>query len=142
MIDPVLIPLLAEGTEAATSSGGGGLVGLVQTALVSLLVGVGIFFLGVGTLGMLRLPNVYNRMHATTKATTMGSSSIAVATWVYYAPAGEGLPALVTVLFLFLTAPTGAHLISRSAARMDIEFLEGVSWPGPTDQHSDSPEEE
>ena len=115
---------------------------MIHTAVVVALIVVGVFFLTVGTIGLLRLPNVYNRMHATTKATTMGSSSIAVATWVYYAPAGEGLPALVTVLFLFLTAPTGAHLISRSAARMDIEFLEGVSWPGPTDQHSDSPEEE
>lgn len=142
MIDPVLVPLLAEGTETAASSGGGGLVGILRTALVSLLVAVGLFFLGVGTVGMLRLPNVYNRLHATTKATTMGSSSIALATWVFYAPAGQGLPALVTVLFLFLTAPTGAHLISRSAERMDIDFEPGVSWPGRTDQRPEMPDDE
>ena len=142
MTDPVLLPLLAEGTEAAANGGGSGLLDLLRTGLVSLLVAVGVFFLSVGTIGMLRLPNVYNRMHATTKATTMGSSSIALATWVYYAPAGEGLPALVTVLFLFVTAPTGAHLISRSAERMGIEFLDGVSWPGRTDQRPDPPENE
>ena len=136
MTDPVLLPLVAETTKSA-----GGPLALLRTALVVLLVCVGVFFLTVGTVGILRLPNVYNRMHATTKATTMGSSSIALATWVYYAPAGEGLPALVTVLFLFLTAPTGAHLISRSAERMGVEFLEGVSWPGRNDQRPEEPGE-
>lgn len=136
MTDPILLPLVAEGTATAGETG---LVGLLRLALVSLLVAVGAFFLIVGTVGLLRLPNVYNRLHATTKATTMGTSSIALATWVYHAPAGEGLPALVTVVFLFLTAPTGAHLISRSAERMGVEFLEGVSWPGRTDQRPEEP---
>ncbi|MFB6221620.1 MAG: monovalent cation/H(+) antiporter subunit G [Halolamina sp.] len=135
MTDPTLLPLLAEGAESGSS------LGLLRTAVVSLLTAVGVFFLTVGTVGILRLPNVYNRMHATTKATTMGSSSIALATWVYYAPAGEGLPALVTIVFLFVTAPTGAHLISRSAERMGVEFLEGVSWPGRTDQRPEEPGE-
>ncbi len=134
MMDTILLALLAGSGEAA-----GGSMELLRTALVSLLVGVGVFFLFVGTFGLIRLPNVYNRMHATTKATTMGSSSIALATWFYYAPAGEGLPALVTIVFLFLTAPTGAHLISRTAQRMGIEFQEGVSWPGRTDQQPEEP---
>lgn len=136
MTDPVLLPLIAQGAESTANSGA---IGLLRLALVSLLVVVGSFFLIVGTVGLLRLDNVYNRLHATTKATTMGTSSIALATWIYYAPAGEGLPALVTVVFLFLTAPTGAHLISRSAEQMGVEFLEGVSWPGRTDQRPEEP---
>lgn len=128
MTDPTILALLA-----------GGPTELLRTGVVSLLVAVGVFFLFVGTFGLIRLPNVYNRMHATTKATTMGSSSIALATWVYHAPAGEGLPALVTIVFLFLTAPTGAHLISRTAQRMGIEFVAGVSWPGRTDQQPEEP---
>jgi multicomponent Na+:H+ antiporter subunit G len=136
MTDPILLPLVAEGAQNAENTG---LLGVLRGALVSILVVVGLFFLMVGTVGLIRLANVYNRLHATTKATTMGSSSIALATWVYYAPAGEGLPALVTILFLFVTAPTGAHLISRSAERMGVEFLEGVSWPGRTDQQPEEP---
>lgn len=136
MTDPILLPLIAEGAQSTANNG---VLGLLRTALVSLLVLVGSFFLIVGTVGLLRLGNVYNRLHATTKATTMGTSSIALATWVYYAPAGEGLPALVTIAFLFVTAPTGAHLISRSAERMGVEFLEGVSWPSRTDQRPEEP---
>jgi multicomponent Na+:H+ antiporter subunit G len=116
------ILLTAESASAPT-------VGPIRTALVVALLAVGTFFLGVGTVGLLRLPNVYNRMHATTKATTLGAASIALAGFVFFGPGGDGLMALVTVLFLFLTAPTGAHMISRAAQRMGIDFEEKVTWP-------------
>lgn len=135
---PILTTVAAEGAKAAES----GAIGPVRTALVVLLVAIGAFFLIVGTVGLLRLPNVYNRMHATTKATTLGASSIALAAWVYHGPFGEGLLALVTVLFLFMTAPTGAHLISRSAERMGVEFEEGVHWPGRTDSRPERPSDD
>jgi multicomponent Na+:H+ antiporter subunit G len=135
-------PLASVATETAEAAGGGGGVELLRQVLVAFFVFVGAFFLVVGTVGLLRLPNVYNRMHATTKATTLGASSMALAAWVYHGPAGEGLLALVTVLFLFLTAPTGAHLISRSAERMGVEFEEGVTWPGRTDRQPDQPSDD
>jgi multicomponent Na+:H+ antiporter subunit G len=105
-------------------------VGPVRAALVLVLLAIGLFFLLVGTVGLIRLPTVYNRMHATSKATTLGAGLVALAGFVFYGPGGDGLMALVTVAFLFLTAPTGAHLISRSAQRMGVPFAEGVSWPG------------
>jgi multicomponent Na+:H+ antiporter subunit G len=110
-------------------------VGPVRAAVVLLLVLVGAFFLVVGTVGLIRLPTVYNRMHATSKATTLGAGVIALAGFVLFgldpaSPGGDGLIALVTVLFLFVTAPTGAHLISRAAQRMGVPFREGVNWPG------------
>jgi len=111
---------------------------LVSLAVVALVV-VGSFFLLVGTIGLLRLPNVYNRLHATSKATTLGASSIALAAWAYFGPGGTGLKALVTVLFLFLTAPTGGHMISRAAQRMGIEFESGVTWPGRAGETPDAP---
>ncbi|KAB1194718.1 cation:proton antiporter [Haloferax sp. MBLA0076] len=105
-------------------------VGPVRAALVISLTLVGSFFLLVGTIGLLRFPNVYNRMHATTKATTLGAASIALAGSVYFLPHGDGLMSLVTVAFLFLTAPTGAHMISQAAQRMGVPFVGGVRWPG------------
>jgi multicomponent Na+:H+ antiporter subunit G len=115
--------MTAEAASAVT-------VGPVRGALVVLLVAVGVAFLIVGTVGLLRLPDVYNRMHATSKATTLGAASIALATFVFYGPGGTGLSALVTVLFLFLTAPTGAHVISQAAHRLGVDFYGGVEWPG------------
>ena len=112
--------------EAAAASAG---MDPLRAWLVLLLVAVGSFFLVVGTVGLLRLPNVYNRMHATSKATTLGAASMALAGFVYYGPGGNGLNALVTVGFLFLTAPTGAHMISRAAQRMGVPFEDHVRWP-------------
>lgn len=127
------VPLLAAESSAT--------IGPVRAVAVAALVGVGTFFLAVGTVGILRLPNVYNRLHATSKATTLGAASIALAGWVYFGPGGDGLMALVTVVFLFLTAPTGAHMISRAAQRMGVEFEPGVHWPGHVDTKPEEPAE-
>jgi multicomponent Na+:H+ antiporter subunit G len=101
----------------------------VRPVLVTVLVAVGCFFLTVGTVGLLRLPNVYNRMHATSKPTTLGTAAIFLAGFVHFGPGGAGLPSLVGILFLFLTVPTGAHMISRSAQRIGVPFLGSVVWP-------------
>lgn len=117
-----------------------------QAVVVTALVVVGSFFLLVGTVGLLRLPNVFNRMHATSKAATLGAASILLAATVYFGPQGAGLTSLVGIVFLFFTAPTGAHVISRAARKMGVPFLEDVSWPGavesddgagPTDEQGD-----
>jgi len=113
----------------------------VQTAVVTLLVAVGVFFLLVGTIGILRLPDVYNRMHATSKATTLGAASIFLAGVVHFGPGGAGLVSLVGIVFLFATAPTGAHMISRAAQRMDVGFAGDVTWPTSSDQVDDPTEE-
>jgi len=101
----------------------------VQNIAVVALVCVGCFFLTVGTLGLLRLPNVYNRMHATSKPTTLGTAAVFLAGFVRFGPGGAGLTSLVGILFLFLTVPTGAHMISRAAQKIGVPFLGGVTWP-------------
>ncbi|MFB6069887.1 MAG: monovalent cation/H(+) antiporter subunit G [Halanaeroarchaeum sp.] len=101
----------------------------LQNVVVIALLLVGTFFLTVGTIGLLRLPDVYNRMHATTKATTLGAASIFLAGAVSFGPGGRGLTSLIGIVFLFLTAPTGAHMISRSAQKMGVEFFGEAFWP-------------
>ena len=102
----------------------------IPELLAAALVVVGSFFLLVGTVGLLRLPDVYNRMHATSKATTLGAASMFLAGYVRFGPDNMGLPSLVGIVFLFLTAPTGAHMISRSAHKMGIDFYGSADWPG------------
>ncbi len=105
----------------------------VAAWLVVALLAVGSFFLTVGTVGLLRLPDVYNRLHATSKATTLGAASIFLAGFVYYGPQTAGMTSLVGIVFLFLTAPTGAHMISRAAHRLGVEFHGAAEWPVPGD---------
>ncbi|MFB6299497.1 MAG: monovalent cation/H(+) antiporter subunit G [Halobacteriales archaeon] len=104
-------------------------IGAPRAALVMLLIAVGSFFLVIGTVGLLRLPDVYNRLHATSKATTLGAASIFLAGVAYYGPSGPGLTSLVGIVFLFLTAPTGAHMISRAAHKLGIGFHGDAEWP-------------
>lgn len=101
----------------------------LRAIVVTLLLVIGGFFLLVGTVGLIRLPDVYNRLHATTKATTLGAASIFLAGFVYWGPQGAGLTSLVGIVFLFLTAPTGAHMISRAAHRMGVPFFGDARWP-------------
>lgn len=105
----------------------------VRAVIVVALVVTGSFFLTVGTIGLLRLPNVYNRMHATSKPATIGAVSIFLAGFLAFGPGGAGLTSLLGIVFLFLTVPTGAHMISRAAERTGVPFLGSVTWPGKSD---------
>jgi multicomponent Na+:H+ antiporter subunit G len=109
----------------------------LQAGVVALFVIVGSFFLLVGTVGLLRLPDVYNRMHATSKATTLGAASILLAGFVFFVPQGAALTSLVGIVFLFLTAPTGAHMISRSAQKMGVPLAMDATWPAPDEAKED-----
>ena len=113
-------------------------IGTVEAAVMTALIAVGVLFLIVGTIGLLRFPNVYNRMHATSKPTTLGTAAIFTAAFVRFGPGGDGLPSLLGIAFLFLTVPTGAHMIARSAERMGVPFEEGVTWPAPPEDERDA----
>ena len=117
-------------------------IGLYRAGFVAFLIAVGAFFLLVGTIGLLRLPDVYNRLHATSKATTLGAASMFLAGFVYYGPGGQGLTSLVGILFLFLTAPTGGHVIARAAQRMGVEFYGDAAWPAEATEPADGTEPE
>lgn len=113
----------------------------LTAGIVAALITVGSFFLTVGTIGLIRFPDVYNRLHATSKATTLGAASMFLAGFVYYGPAGPGLTSLIGIVFLFLTAPTGAHMISRAAQRMGVEFYGPGGWPEQPPEPTDSDSE-
>lgn len=119
-------------------------IGPVRGAAITFLLALGTFFLLVGTVGLLRLPDVYNRLHATSKATTIGAASIFLAGFAYFGPQGAGLTSLVGIAFLFITAPTGGHVISRAAKRMGVEFWGQADWPEEAEtweeHHSDEPD--
>jgi multicomponent K+:H+ antiporter subunit G len=89
-----------------------------QVALALLLVVGGIFAL-VGSVGLLRFPDFYMRLHAPTKATTLGVGGVLLASLLLSWMRGEtGLQALLVTLFLFLTAPVSANLLSQAALHL------------------------
>ncbi len=84
-------------------------------AAASLLGGA--FFMLVASLGLVRFPDLYTRMHAATKATTFGMGGILVATAIAFGTPDVAMQSFLAVVFLFLTAPVSGHLISRAAYR-------------------------
>jgi len=86
-----------------------------------LLVSGSLFSL-VAALGMLRLPDTIMRMHAATKAGTLGAGLILIAEAVFYHELGVTLKVLTAIVFLLLTAPVAAHLIGRAAYHSGIRL--------------------
>ncbi|WP_407356168.1 monovalent cation/H(+) antiporter subunit G [Methanolobus sp. WCC5] len=85
----------------------------------------GILFVFVGMVGLLRLPDVYNRLHATTKIATLGTFGVMIAIAINTGFSGIGLKAITVGIFLLLTAPVSAHMIARAAHRHGIRLWEG-----------------
>jgi multicomponent K+:H+ antiporter subunit G len=83
----------------------------------SLLLLIGLGFTLVGSIGLVRLPDFYTRMHAPTKATTLGVSTILAAA-ALAVPGGAlavGLKAALVIALLFITAPAAAHMLAKAA---------------------------
>ena len=94
---------------------------------VSALLLLGLFFLFTGTFGLLRLKDVYARMHATSKSTTFGVVGVLLAALLYFHSLGlsSGLKESLILIFLFLHAPIGAHMIARAAYRAGVTMWQG-----------------
>jgi multicomponent K+:H+ antiporter subunit G len=84
--------------------------------VVSALIVIGAFFLFVGSYGLAKLPDTMRRLHGPTKATTLGIGAMLIASMVFFI-ARDGHPSiheLLLTLFMFLTAPVSALMISKA----------------------------
>jgi multicomponent Na+:H+ antiporter subunit G len=97
----------------------------LDLAAAALLV-CGTIFSLLGGLGLLRLPDVYSRLSATSKAATLGVSCILLAGAIHFHDAGVSARALVTLVFVFLTAPVAAHMIGRAAYVTRVPLWSGT----------------
>ena len=75
----------------------------------------GLFFFVVGVVGLVRMPDVFTRMHATTKCDTMGAGLIFLGLIIWQGMSFISLNILVILIFVWLTNPTAAHAIAKSA---------------------------
>lgn len=86
--------------------------------LVGLFLLSGAAFVLIAAIGIVRLPDLLTRMHASTKAGTLGALLVLVGLAIF-AGNGEVISKVIaTSLFLLLTAPIAAHMIGRAHARM------------------------
>lgn len=76
---------------------------------------IGSFFALVASIGVVRLDDLYMRMHAASKAGALGSVVLLIALATYSSEADVVMRALAGVAFFLLTAPVSAHLLARAA---------------------------
>lgn len=83
--------------------------------LAAILMLLGAFFVFVAALGAVRLPDLFMRMHAATKAGTLGAGLVLFAALMVFGTVAVTTKALLAFVFLLLTAPVAAHVLGRAA---------------------------
>lgn len=105
---------------------------MMLDSLIELLVAffllVGSIFAVIGSLGLARLPDFYMRLHAPTKATTLGVGGMIIGSALYFSTRGDGLSLheLLITLFLFITAPVSAHMLAKAALHQRLSVRENT----------------
>jgi len=97
---------------------------------MSNLIGYTFIFIGLafdilGCIGLIRLPDVYNRLQAVTKCVTLGTSSILFGVFIIKGFSGAGIKAILCIVFLVLTAPVAAHALARGAHKSGVKLWKG-----------------
>lgn len=97
--------------------------------IVSIFVIVGSFFIFVSSIGILRLRDVYSRTHAGGKSSTLGVMSImtGVVLFFWVTEGNFNLNIMLTIIFVFMTAPLAALAVNRSAYRTNVPMTEETS---------------
>jgi multicomponent Na+:H+ antiporter subunit G len=81
---------------------------------------MGIVFDFLGVLGLVRLPDVYNRLQAATKCVTFGSAGLLFGVFILKGFSSFGFKVLLGIAFIFLTSPVAAHAIARASHRYRV----------------------
>ena len=88
------------------------------------LITVGVLFDVFGCIGLVRLPDVYNRLQASTKCVTMGTCLILLGTVVSLGTLSAVVKGCVCIVVILITSPTGAHALARAAYRSGVDLWE------------------
>ncbi len=98
---------------------------MIAEAFAAFFLVVGAALIFIAALGAARFPDLFTRMHAASKATSLGLGSMLLAVAILFPTAGVITKAAAVILFLFLTTPIAAHMLSRAAY-----MLKAPLWPG------------
>ena len=100
---------------------------MISNLIVTVFVLAGAFFSLLASIGVIRFPDVYTRMHAATKAPAFGIFLFLVAAVFFFADFYAIAISLMIVVFIFLTAPVASHIISRVAHLLNTEIWNKTS---------------
>ncbi len=88
--------------------------------------GIACLFVCLAGVGVLRLPDVYSRLQASSKAATVGANVALIGCAVHFDSTDVTIRAVALIVFLFLTVPLAAHLIGRAGHIAGAQLEEGA----------------
>lgn len=90
---------------------------MLINSLIVIFISVGVFFILVTAIGLIRLPDVYSRAHAASKSATLGVMSILIGVFLHFwLIEGNFNPRIILgIVFLFITGPVGGHMMAKAA---------------------------
>lgn len=86
------------------------------------VMGIGVTFNFFGCVGLVRLPDIYNRLQAATKCVTLGTCFTLVGLLIITGFTSMGMKAVVCMIFILMTSPTAAHAIAKGAYRSGVKL--------------------
>jgi multicomponent Na+:H+ antiporter subunit G len=89
-----------------------------------ILICIGILFNLFGCIGLIRLPDVYNRLQSATKCVTLGACSILIGVLFHFGLSGTGIKALIAIPLIFFSATVAAHALVKGAYKAGIKLGE------------------
>ena len=89
-----------------------------------ILIAVGVLFDIFGCIGLVRFPDVYNRLQAATKCVTLGTVMLLVGVALIAANGPVSAKALICAVFIMITSPTAAHAIAKGAYASGVPLWE------------------
>jgi len=88
----------------------------------TIFISIGVLFNLFGCIGLIRLPDVYNRLQSATKCVTLGTCSILVGVLIHFGFIDTGVKALIAIPLLFFSATVAAHALVRGAYHAGIKL--------------------
>lgn len=95
---------------------------MIREILVSFFLLAGGLLSLAAAVGVIRLPDLFTRMHAATKTGTVGVSSIAIGMMIHFSEVTVTSRGILVIAFFLLTAPVAAHMIGRAAYRSGVQL--------------------
>ena len=89
-----------------------------------ILMVIGVLFDIFGCIGLVRFPDVYNRLQAATKCVTLGTVTLLVGVALIEGWSAMGAKAIICAVFILITSPTAAHAIAKGAYASGVELWE------------------
>lgn len=94
--------------------------------IISILLLIGGTFVLVGSIGLVKMPDFFMRLHGPTKATTLGMAALLIAAMIFFSTNGKSLSVkeILISIFLLLTAPISAYIMIKSAIHHKLASIE------------------